>query len=397
LIVMKSSDGPSSSLCDKRRTMPPPLDRMRILICIETLGVGGKERQAVELIKGLACQSDIQCHVVCLATHDFYLDQLAGLAISVDFATRRVRWDVGLFYRLYQTIKQYRPHVIHTNGLMSSFYAMPIARLMCIPLINGSIRNAFPRGDLRWRVEKLLVKMSDYRIANSYAGLRSRGLAEADPRNAVIYNGFDFSRVEPFTTNHVPCRTTRVDGMKTVGMLAEFNRFKDYPTFIRMARRLSTRRSDIVFVAVGDGETLQASKEMAAGVTAIKFLGQRKNIEEIVETFDVGVLSTFTEGISNSIMEYMALRKPVVATDGGGTRELVVDGETGLLVPPNNPDVLAAKIEYLLDHPDIARHMGDAGEARLRRKFSTARMVAETVELYKLAVANANSERSVAR
>ena len=87
----------------------------------------------------------------------------------------------------------------------------------------------------------------------------------------------------------------------------------------------------------------------------------------------------------------------MVATDGGGTRELVVDGETGFLVPPNDPDVLAAKIEYLLDHPDVAQHMGDAGEARLRRKFSTVRMVEETVELYKLAVANAQSERSADR
>ena len=385
---MRTRSGAPGVLCNKR-TPPRPGDRLRILVCVEALGVGGKERQAVELIKGLACQSDIECHVVCLATDDFYLDQLTGLAVSVDFATRRVRWDVGLFYRLYLTIKQYQPHLIHTNGLMSSFYTMPVARLMCIPLINGAIRNAFPCGDLRWRMEKLLAKMSDYRVANSYAGLRSRGLAEADPRNVVIYNGFDFSRVERFATNEVPRLHRGDDGIKTVGMVAEFNRFKDYPTFIRVARKLSTRRSDVAFVAVGDGETLQASKEMAAGATAIQFLGQRKNVDDIVDTFNIGVLTTFTEGISNSIMEYMALRKPVIATDGGGTRELVVDGETGFLVPPKNPDALAAKIEYLLDHPDIARHMGEAGEARLRRTFSTGRMVAETVKLYKRAVANA--------
>jgi len=88
-------------------------------------------------------------------------------------------------------------------------------------------------------------------------------------------------------------------------------------------------------------------------------------------------------------MEYMALRKPVVATDGGGTHELVADGETGFLVPPKSPDALAAKIEYLLDNPAIARHMGEAGEARLRRKFSTTEMVDETVELYELAVRDA--------
>src|SRR2546425_12048639 len=281
---MRTRSGGPSILCDKRTSTPRPGDRLRILICIEALGVGGKERQAVELIKGLARQSDIECHVICLATpHDFYLDQLAGLAISVDFATRRVRWDLGLFYRLYQFIRQYRPHLIHTNGLLSSFYTMPLARLMSIPLINGSIRNAFPRGDFRWRLEKLLAKMSDYRVANSYAGLRSRGFAEAEARNVVIYNGFDFSRVERFATTETPRRHVRDDGRKTVGMVAEFNRFKDYPTFIHMARKLSTRRSDIVFVAIGAGETLQASKELAAGVAAIKFLGERKNIEQIVE------------------------------------------------------------------------------------------------------------------
>src|SRR5262249_41091338 len=138
--------------------------------------------------------------------------------------------------------------------------------------------------------------------------------------------------------------------------------------------------------AVGDGEALEASRKIAADVGAIKFLGKRKNVEEIVETFDIGVLSTFTEGISNSIMEYMALRKPVVATDGGGTRELVVDGETGFLVPPGNPDALAAKIEYLLDHPDIAKGMGEAGEVRLRREFSITRMVERTAKLYELAM-----------
>src|SRR5438876_8916005 len=106
----------------------------------------------------------------------------------------------------------------------------------------------------------------------------------------------------------------------------------------------------------------------------------------MVKTFTVGVLSTFTEGISNSVMEYMALKKPVVATDGGGTRELVVEGETGFLVPPGKPEALAAKIEYLLDNPDDARRMGEAGAARLRCEFSIARMIEKTVNLYEAAM-----------
>jgi starch synthase len=120
----------------------------------------------------------------------------------------------------------------------------------------------------------------------------------------------------------------------------------------------STRRKEVVFVAVGDGETLEASKKFAADVGTLKFLGKRKNVEEIVATFDIGVLSTFTEGISNSVMEYMA-------------------------------DSLAAKIDSLLDNPDTARHMGEVGEARLKREFSLTRMVEGTVKLYELTLTNA--------
>src|SRR5262245_26811562 len=89
-------------LRDERRTAPPRAERLRVLMCLEALGVGGKERQAVELIKGLAGRSDVECRVVCLAPHDFYLDRLVEPGTAVDFVTRRVRWDASLFYRLFQ-------------------------------------------------------------------------------------------------------------------------------------------------------------------------------------------------------------------------------------------------------------------------------------------------------
>jgi glycosyltransferase involved in cell wall biosynthesis len=358
---------------------------LRVLICIASLGAGGKERQAVELLKGLV-RTGIDCSLISLENDAFYLDELGGLAIPVDFGLRRMRWDLGVFSRLYTAIRRYRPQLIHTLDMMSSFYAFPVARRMHIPLINASIQNAFSAGGFRWKLERLLLKESDYRVANSYAGLHSRGFTEKERRNAVIHNGFDFSRVERSLTNARPYPHVRSAETRTVGMVAGFSRYKDYCTFIQVARELDRRRKALAFVAVGDGETLEASRKMAADVPAMTFLGKRKDVEEIVATFDVGVLSTFTEGISNSLMEYMALRTPVVATDGGGTRELVVDGETGFLVPPRNPAAMAAKIEYLLDNPDIARRMGEAGEAKLRREFSIATMLEKTVNLYESAM-----------
>jgi glycosyltransferase involved in cell wall biosynthesis len=365
---------------------------LRVLISIDSLGAGGKERQVVELVKGLIKRKDVECLLLCLGSDVFYLDELVGLTMSVESGLRRMRWDLGVFSRLYRTIRRYRPQVIHTFDMMSSFYALPIASSMHIPLVNASIRNAFSGGGFRWSLERLLLKLSHYRVANSYAGLRSRGFT-AEGRNIVIANGFDPSRVERALTNTGQYLHAGAGKTKTVGMVAGFSRHKDYSTFIQVARMLSTRRPEVGFVAVGDGETLEASRRMAADVEALTFLGKRRNVEEIVATFDVGVLSTFTEGISNSVMEYMALRKPVVATDGGGMRELVVDGETGFLVPSGKVEALAARIEYLLDTPGEAKRMGEAGEARLRNVFSIRGMVEKTVQLYAVAVAAQSPRR----
>jgi glycosyltransferase involved in cell wall biosynthesis len=358
-------------------------------MCLEALGVGGKERQAVELIKGLVRNPDIDCHVICLESDDFYLHELTAAGISVHFLPRSMRWDPALFQKLYEIIKRYQPDVIHTNGLMSSFYSLPAARLRRIPLINGSIRNAFVGGGFRWTLERVLLGVSDYRVANSFAGLQSRGFSEDDSRNRIIYNGFDFARLE--RNRCVGWNEGDKKVAQIVGMVAEFNRFKDHATFIRMARKVSSRRRDATFLLVGDGPTLATSRDAAGGVEAIRFVGKKKHVEEIVATFDIGVLCTFVEGFSNSIMEYMALGRPVVATDGGGTRELVVDGETGFLVPPADSEALAEKIEYLLDNRTVASRMGRAGEARLRREFSITRMVEETIRLYNLVIAGSET------
>src|ERR1700681_1584381 len=111
-------------------------------MCIEALGIGGKERQAVELLKGLARRPDIECRVICLESDEFYLPDLTSDGISVEFVPRRMRWDPSIFRKLFGIMRRYQPDIIHTNGLMSSFYAWPAARLLRIPLINGSIRNA---------------------------------------------------------------------------------------------------------------------------------------------------------------------------------------------------------------------------------------------------------------
>jgi len=359
---------------------------MRVLYYADSLQIGGKERQIVELLKGLK-QRNINVLLACMDQGEFYESDVNALNIPIAYLLRKMRWDPMVVRRFYTLVKEFRPDVIHTNGMMSSAYALPVAKLLGIPLINGSIRNAFRNSSTRWRVERTLLTLSDYRIANSMAGLDSRGFSLESNRNFVIHNGFDLSRADSVQN------PTHSDNRQQVGMIAEFRPHKDFRTFLLAARHLLSSRSDVTFVTVGDGETLDAMKALVADAgDGIQFLGRRKDIENIINAFSIGVLATFTEGISNSIMEYMAMAKPVVVTDCQGSRELVRDGENGFIVPVGDHIALAGKIAFLLDHPEEVRRMGRIGRNDIERNFSLKTMVERTIDVYKSALQSAHAQ-----
>ena len=355
---------------------------MRILYLIDSLRPGGKERQSVELLKGLH-QRGVEITVVTLGVDGFFEQELKDHGVTVMRIARSSRWDLRPIIGLNRLVQRVRPNLLHSTCWMTSFFALPVARWHGLPLINGSIRNAFSGNSPRQRAERILLRVSDVRIGNSKAGFMSRGLSPTAPRNHVIHNGFDSIRIQKRDAKAEREMTELARGRKVVGMVAQFKRDKDYPTFFKAARSLLEQRNDVVFVCVGDGpEWEHLSRTHADRGDAIRFLGRRNEVETLVSQFTIGVLSTFTEGISNAIMEYMALGKPVVATDGGGTSEIVQDEVTGFLIPPVRPDILADRINRLLDNPDLAARLGRQGRDRLHQHFSFDALVSKTLMVY---------------
>jgi glycosyltransferase involved in cell wall biosynthesis len=228
-----------------------------------------------------------------------------------------------------------------------------------------------------------MLELADARVANSKAGFISRGIRCEGSGNYVIYNGVDLDRFEASASIRNGELAFHANGRKVVGMVAEFSDYKDFSTFILAAQQVLARRRDVVFVAVGNGKNLEACKRMVPkSEDSILFLGERKDVEALVKQIDIGVLCTFTEGISNSVMEYMAARKPVVVTNGGGSSELVADGVTGFLVPPSNPRAVVEKLELLLANPKKAEEMGVAGRRRLESQFALEQLVERNVQMY---------------
>ena len=359
---------------------------LKIAYFIDSLRYGGKERQLVELLKGINDIKYIKQYLLCMDKNDFYKDYVNNLGIDIRYFIRKFRWDPTIFLNLYKYIKKHEIDIIYTNSWMTSFYAVPISKILRKKIINNSIRNAFKSGGIKWTVERILIKMSDIRVANSKAGLLSRGLSPKFSRNHVIHNGFDLRRLGNMKKPKDIKKELNICNEKVVGMVAEFSDYKDYQSFIIAAKMVFNKMKNVIFIAAGDGKNLNYYKKLSLEISSnIRYTGKVEDVESIINIFDIGILSTYTEGISNSIMEYMALEKPVIATDGGGTKEIVLDGVNGFLIPQKRPDILAEKIQFLLCYPGIAIEMGREGRKYIEEKYSFERMIFKTIELFKFA------------
>jgi glycosyltransferase involved in cell wall biosynthesis len=167
-------------------------------------------------------------------------------------------------------------------------------------------------------------------------------------------------------------------------MVASFSKKKDYNTFFKAAELLLLKRDDVTFIAIGnDTDSSKATNSVDSHFTSnFRFLGKRSNIESYINAMDVCVLATFTEGISNSILEYMACGKPVIATMGGGTNEIVVDNYSGYLIDPSNYKQLLEKIELLINNPFRAKEFGERGNEIVHQKFDIKLMTDNCVSVY---------------
>ncbi|SIO34706.1 Glycosyltransferase involved in cell wall bisynthesis [Bradyrhizobium erythrophlei] len=364
---------------------------MRILHFTESLGRGGKERQIVELLRGLFLHRDIESFVAVTVTYEeddqYEIDSEHAQIIPL---IRKSRRDLRLFKSLYDLASNLKIDIVHSWGSMCSIYAAPVARLCGTAFVNGFVRDAPPHMTLRnkhYLRGKLTLPFSDIVVANSRAGLAAYDIPER--KGVCIYNGFNPERVLNLTDKAELRSMLGITTPHIVGMVANFTPYKDYAIFVEMACRICHLRDDVTFVAVGDGETLSQVRDSVPLEQSprIKFLGRRKDVESIVNLFTVGVLATDSclhgEGISNAIVECMALGKPIVATNDGGTPELVLEGQTGFLVPSHDAVVLIDRVLKLLDNAELANEFGMEGRRRIETAFSLDTMTNAYLCLYR--------------
>jgi len=359
---------------------------MKVVQFTDALGPGGKERQLIELLKGLNAESGIDCELIVMAD-DIHYSYLDKLDIPLYILQRQSKKDPIIFLKLFKLLKQIQPDILHSWNSMCSIYALPVVKLLGIKFVNGFLRNAPPPISIKnkdWLRSKLTFPFSDAIVANSIAGLDAYHVPSR--KAYYVHNGFDIARIANLPDSEEVRNRLGVETDKIVGMVAAFSDKKDHATLLSAAQIILSERNDVSFLMVGDGYNLETCRDkiLPQFKNRIKFLGKKTKVEEIVNIFSVGVLCStdYGEGISNSIMEYMALGKPVIATDCGGNRELVANGETGFLIGQGNIKELTAKIIQLLDQTDLAAKFGEAGYKRIISEFSLEKMTGNFINLY---------------
>lgn len=357
---------------------------MKILFLIDTLGSGGKERRLTELLKALKLKQNIDFELVVMS-NDIHYEEVLHLGINIHKIIRKTTKDISVFRKFYVHIRNYRPDVVHCWDSMTAVYVAPNCQLLNCKLVNGMVIDS----PVRWKIfnkywlrARLTFPFSDVIVGNSKAGLKAYKAPER--KSVVIHNGFNFDRTNNIISSEVIRRELGIATEFIVGMVAAYSKLKDYPTYYMAAQQLLERRSDVTFLAIGPGTDSTESLNLIdkKHIDNFRLLGKKSGIESFINAMDVCILSTFTEGISNSILEYMALGKPVIATMGGGTDEIVTDKRTGFLINPSSPYELADKIELLLNDPILCKEMGSAGGERIKNEFSIDQMVKKHLDLY---------------
>jgi len=369
----------------------------KIIYIIGTLDVGGAEGQLVQLATHLDPQrvEPVVCCLTSSGPHHRTLDA-AGIPVEiVGFKGLRVfRHPLQVATELsglVRFIQREQPTIVHAFLFWAYVIGAFAAKAAGVPIVIASRRSLghFKEGVVHHLLlERLANRMTDVILANSEAVkadvIRQERVESA--RIRVIYNGVDPSRYAVPAEPGLKVSLGIPAGAKTIGVVARLIDYKGHRFFLQACPEIKRRYPLATFLLIGEGPeagSLAALSRHLGLQETVRFLGTRSDIPQLLSLLDVVALPSLEEGFPNVVLEAMAAGKPVLATGVGGIPEVVIHEETGLLVPPGNPQALAEGILRLLTHPDEAKTLADQARAALRsRGITLSQSLATLADLY---------------
>lgn len=322
---------------------------------------------------------------------------------------RRIRpWsDLRALSHLTRLVFRERPDVVHTHtakgGALGRLAALAYnltrrrkRRCVVFHTFHGHVLHGYfgPLGTTAVRaVERALARITDRVVTISTRqqdDISGRYRIAPPHKTLVIELGLDLDALLRLDGDGRSTQPGPEKDSVVFGYVGRFARIKDLPTLLEAFALAASRSPRARLVLVGDGEERADLEQLAAtlGIAGrVRFTGWQRDLAAVHGGIDVSVLSSLNEGTPVAIIEAMAAARPVIATDVGGVRDVVVHGQTGLVVPPGDVPALAAAMEHLASDSALRAAFGRAGRETVRARFSRERLETEIAQRYREALA----------
>ncbi|HEX2622097.1 MAG TPA: glycosyltransferase [Phototrophicaceae bacterium] len=375
-------------------SLPPLQVPLRVIHIIYAPGIAGAERHLLDLLAGMR-ERGIDARFILLVDPGSASNEMQQAAEARGIPVQRVMMyrslDFSLFGRLRTALQTLKPDVVHTHLAQADVHGIIAARLARIPVVVLSRHNDDPRYRklVRRTVYQLLWRLANGGIAISNAvrrfNIEVEGAVPAKVHTIHYGLPLPITKQDKPTVRKALREEIAADSEAlVVGMVCRLMDAKGLPDAINAFAKIAPDFPTAQFVIAGDGP-LKA--ELAAQIQQLKMTGQIhmlgwRDPMPVMAALDVLLMPSVREGFGLTLLEAMSQAIPIIGSTASAIPEIVLNGQTGITVPPRNPDALVEAMRTLLNDKPLRMHLGMLGEERLETQFSAARMVDETLNLY---------------
>jgi glycosyltransferase involved in cell wall biosynthesis len=355
----------------------------------------------------LAAARDSGFDVVCVCDDDQWAEEIRALGVEVvplGLGRRPSPVKAAIWgFRFYRLLKRQRPEIVHLHNAFHGIIGRPVGRLAGVPVVVQTIHNWWylePESSVRARVYLALERFAG-RFADAVLFLNHDDLCRARERGIVklerifyVGNGIDIGLLEQRLAAVSREEQRRRLGLGpddlAITMIARLEHPKDHDTLLRGFARLVAESRNVKLLVAGQGLEERRVRDLASSLGiegSTRFLGHVQDVSGLLKASDVLVLTSHYEGINRSLIEGLVARLPVVGSDTVGIRDVIVDEQTGLLVPPRDVEGLHSALSRLVVDASARSRFGEAGHEAAVRDFDEALPAQRVLEVYRTLLA----------
>ncbi len=381
-------------------------EKLRVMMFLNTTVFGGVEKHVADIVNGIN-NKQFEMSIVCPKNiYDHFKRELNDQHCTIIPISHGNFLHITSVLQFVRAVRKVKPHIIHCHLYNATRFGAPIAKILKVPAVieTGHLVERWRKGFKKFltsSLDRILSIFVDHVIAVSQpVAIYFLDVKNYTPAKVtVIHNGCDQLLFNPerftSTTRHKIKKAENIDKKSLViGLIGRLEDQKGHTFFIKALPKIVTEHPNVQVLFVGDGnlkDSLLEQTKRNGTEGYISFLGFRKDLPELLSIIDVLVLPSLFEGMPLTLIEAAAMGVPVVATSVDGSKDVVLDGETGyLLSHPNKTEIIVEYVNKLLNHQQLRLSMGVASIKRAKNHFDIRDQIRHTEQVY-LSALNKNN------